>query len=92
MQGVFTGFATIALVIGVGALLAHLKIVDLGAQQVLSRIAFFVASPALMVITLSRADVHDVLSANLARHRRRGGRLHRALRRPGPARVAPVGG
>ncbi len=65
MQGVFTGFATIALVIGVGALLAHLKIVDLGAQQVLSRIAFFVASPALMVITLSRADVHDVLSANL---------------------------
>jgi malonate transporter and related proteins len=65
VQGVFTGFATIALVIGVGALLAHLRIVDLGAQQVLSRIAFFVASPCLMVITLSRADVHDVLSANL---------------------------
>lgn len=65
MQGVFTGFATIALVIGVGALLAHLRILDLGAQQVLSRIAFFVASPALMVITLSRADVRDVLSANL---------------------------
>ena len=53
VQGVFTGFATIAVVIGVGALLAHLRIVDLGAQQVLSRIAFFVASPALMVITLS---------------------------------------
>ena len=65
MQGVFTGFVTIAVVIGVGALLAHLRIVDLGAQQVLSRIAFFVASPALMVITLGRADVHDVLSANL---------------------------
>ncbi len=65
MQGVFTGFATIAVVIGVGALLAHLRILDLGAQQVLSRIAFFVASPALMVITLSRADVHQVLSANL---------------------------
>ncbi|MEO6414264.1 MAG: AEC family transporter, partial [Pedococcus sp.] len=65
MQGVFTGFATIAVVIGVGALLAHLRIVDLGAQQILSRIAFFVASPALMVITLSRADVHQVLSANL---------------------------
>jgi malonate transporter len=65
VQGVFTGFATIALVIGVGALLAHFRVVDLGAQQVLSRIAFWVASPALMVITLSRADVHDVLSANL---------------------------
>ena len=65
MQGVFTGFATIAVVIGVGVLLAHLRVVDLGAQQVLSRLAFFVASPALMVITLSRADVHSVLSANL---------------------------
>ena len=65
MQGVFTGFVTIAVVIGVGALLAHLRLVDLGAQQVLSRIAFFVASPALMVITLGRADARDVLSANL---------------------------
>ena len=65
MQGVLNGFATIGVVIAVGALLAHLKIVDLGAQQVLSRIAFFVASPALMIVTLSRADVHQVLSANL---------------------------
>jgi malonate transporter and related proteins len=65
VQGVVTGFATIAAVIGVGALLAHLRILDLGAQLVLSRIAFFVASPCLMVVTLSRADVHTVLSANL---------------------------
>ncbi len=65
MQGVFTGFATIAVVIGVGALLAHLRILDLTAQRILSQVAFFVGSPALMVVTLSRADVHDVLSANL---------------------------
>jgi predicted permease len=65
VQGVLNGFTTIGLVIAVGALLAHLRIVDLGAQQVLSRLAFFVASPALMVVTLSRADVHQVLSANL---------------------------
>ena len=65
MQGVFTGFTTIAVVIGVGVLLAHLRVVDLEAQQLLSRLAFFVASPALMVITLGRADVHKVLSANL---------------------------
>ena len=65
MQGVLNGFATIAVVIAVGALLAHLRVVDLGAQLVLSRLAFFVASPALMVIVLSRADVHEVLSANL---------------------------
>lgn len=66
MPGVLTGFTTIAVVIGVGALLAHLGIIDIGAQQVLSRIAFFVASTALMVSTLARADVHQVLSANLA--------------------------
>lgn len=65
MQGVFTGFATIAVVIAVGALLAHLHIVDLTAQRVLSQVAFFVGSPALMVMTLSRADVRNVLSANL---------------------------
>lgn len=65
MQGVLTGFATIGVVIGVGALLAHLRIVDASAQQVLSKVAFFVASPALMVMTLSRANVHDVLSSNL---------------------------
>lgn len=62
---VATGFGTIAAVIAVGMLLAHLRVVDLGAQHVLSRIAFFVASPALMVITLSRTSVHAVLSANL---------------------------
>ncbi|KGN30305.1 transport integral membrane protein [Knoellia sinensis KCTC 19936] len=65
MQGVFTGFATIGVVIAVGALLAHLKIVDLTAQRVLSQVAFFVGSPALMIVTLSRADVRNVLSANL---------------------------
>ncbi|WP_353952379.1 AEC family transporter [Knoellia sp. S7-12] len=65
MQGVFTGFATIAVVIGVGALLAHLRILDLTAQRALSQVSFYVGSPALMVMTLSRADVHDVLSANL---------------------------
>ncbi|MFW5470794.1 AEC family transporter [Knoellia sp. CPCC 206435] len=65
MQGVFTGFATIGVVIAVGALLAHLRIVDLTAQRVLSQVAFFVGSPALMVMTLSRADVQDVLSKNL---------------------------
>ena len=65
MQGVLNGFTTIGLVIAVGALLAHLGVVDLSAQHLLSRLAFFVASPALMVVTLSHADVHQVLSANL---------------------------
>ena len=59
------GFATIVAVIGVGALVAHLGIVDLGAQQVLSRIAFFVASPALLLTTVAEADTHGVLSRSL---------------------------
>jgi len=65
VQGVLNGFTTIGLVIAVGAVLAHLRVVDLSAQHLLSRLAFFVASPALMVVTLSHADVHQVLSANL---------------------------
>ncbi|WP_425474933.1 AEC family transporter [Fodinibacter luteus] len=65
MEGVILGFATIVAVIGVGALVAHLGVVDLGAQQVLSRVAFFVASPALLVTTVAQADVSDVLSRSL---------------------------
>lgn len=65
MEGVVLGFATIVAVIGVGALVAHLGILDLGAQQVLSRVAFFVASPALLVTTVAQADVSEVLSRGL---------------------------
>lgn len=65
VQGVLLGFVTIAAVIGLGALVAHLGVVGLEAQMVLSKVAFFVASPALLVTTLARTDVHDVLSRNL---------------------------
>jgi malonate transporter len=65
VTGVFNGFATIAAVIALGALLAHIRLVDVSGQRLLSRLAFFVASPALMVVTLGRADVHNVLSTNL---------------------------
>lgn len=59
------GFATIGVVIGLGVLLAHLRILDAGAQQVLTRAAFYVASPALLVTVLGGTDVHRLLSANL---------------------------
>jgi predicted permease len=65
VNGVLLGFVTIAAVIGVGALLAQLRVVDLTAQRVLTDLAFFVASPALMVTTLARADVGAVLTRNL---------------------------
>ena len=65
MSGVLAGFATIGLIIGLGFLLAHLKVLDATAQHILTKTAFFVASPALMVTVLGGTDVHRLLSANL---------------------------
>ena len=65
MQGVLAGFAIIGIIIGVGFLLAQLKILDATAQGVLTRVAFYLASPALMVTVLGKTDVHRLLSANL---------------------------
>jgi malonate transporter and related proteins len=65
VQGVLTGFATIGIIIGLGFLLAQLKILDTTAQGVLTRIAYYVASPALMVTVLGGTDAHRLLSANL---------------------------
>jgi malonate transporter and related proteins len=65
VQGVVEGFATIGVVIGLGVLLAQLGVLDLAAQRMLSRLSFFVASPALMVTVLGRADVARVLSRSL---------------------------
>ena len=65
MQGVLTGFVTIGAVIGVGFLLAQLKVLNAVSQRMLIRIAFFVASPALMITVLSRTDVSRLFSANL---------------------------
>lgn len=65
MLDVLSGFATIAAVIGVGAIVAHFKVVDLGASVLLNRVAFFVASPALLLTTIAATDVSHVLSANL---------------------------
>jgi malonate transporter len=65
VQGVLAGFATIGIVIGLGFLLASLKILTGSAQGVLTRASFYVASPALMVTVLGGTDVHRLLSANL---------------------------
>jgi predicted permease len=66
VQGVLQGFATIGAIIGLGALLAQLKVLDVPSQLLLSRLSFFVASPALMVTVLGDADVANVFSRNLA--------------------------
>jgi len=59
------GFATIVIIIALGALLAHTRILDVESQGMLARLSFFVASPALMVTVLGRTDVSQLFSANL---------------------------
>ena len=66
VSGVIEGFVTIVSVIGLGALLAQLRVLDLTAQGMLSRLAFFVASPALLLTVLADTDVSQVFSRNLA--------------------------
>lgn len=65
MSGVFLGFATIGLIIGLGILLAHLGVVDEAGRRTLSTLAFFVASPALLLTVLQDSDVAAVFSGNV---------------------------
>lgn len=66
MENLLEGFVTIGAVIALGTLMAQIGILDNHAGLMLSRLAFFVATPALLVTVLGRADVHRVLSRNLA--------------------------
>lgn len=66
MGAVFAGFATIGVLIGLGILLAHVGIVDVAGQRTLAAVAFYVASPALLVVVLSESDLGHVFSGNLA--------------------------
>jgi malonate transporter and related proteins len=66
VQGVLEGFATIGTIIALGFVLAHFKVLEADSQVLLSRLSFFVASPALMITVLGNADVSNVFSKNLA--------------------------
>ncbi|KOX06971.1 AEC family transporter [Streptomyces sp. NRRL B-3648] len=65
MAGVLSGFAVIAVVIGVGYVLGRCG--TLGAQggEVLTRLAFTLAGPALLFTTLARADLSVLFSSRL---------------------------
>jgi malonate transporter and related proteins len=66
VQGVLEGFATIGAVIALGFALAHYRVLGPETQVLLSRLVFFVATPALLFRLLSAADVAGVFSAHLA--------------------------
>ncbi|MDN4596161.1 AEC family transporter [Leifsonia virtsii] len=65
MDGVLTGFGIIAFVILVGYVARRLGIGGPTAPYVLNRIAFFVTNPALLFVTLARADLRVVFSTQL---------------------------
>ena len=65
MLGVLTGFAVVWIIILVGYVIGRLGVLGDNAQNVLSRLAFFVASPALLLVTMSDADLHTVFSLPL---------------------------
>jgi malonate transporter and related proteins len=65
LQGVLTGFVTLGAIIGLGFLLAHLGVLRADSQLLLSRLVFFVATPALLFKTLSTAPVDQILTSGL---------------------------
>lgn len=65
MEGIFTGFAIIGVVIAAGYLAARLRLGGPDARTVLNRIGFFVASPALLFTVIARADVGALFHAPL---------------------------
>ncbi len=65
MLGVLEGFTALAVLIALGALLAHVGFLTYASQTMLVRLAFWVASPALLLTVVADADVHAVFSANL---------------------------
>ncbi|BDA64670.1 AEC family transporter [Actinomyces capricornis] len=66
MAEVLGGLAVFGLAIALGWLLARSGALPRDADSVLTRVCFFAATPALLVLTLSRADLHTAVSATTA--------------------------
>lgn len=66
MLGAVQGFTTICAVVALGWLLGHLGVLDLAGRKVLADVAFFVASPALLLVVLAEAPLSAVVSPALA--------------------------
>ncbi|BCJ69870.1 AEC family transporter [Polymorphospora rubra] len=66
MPGVLTGFATIWAVTALGYLVGRWGLLGPQSAEVLARLAFYVATPALLFVTLAGASPGDVLTPALA--------------------------
>ena len=65
MTGVLGGFAALGAVIAVGWVVGRLRLLGDEAPEMLSRLSFYVATPALLFLTLADADPAGVLSRAL---------------------------
>ncbi|MET4134578.1 AEC family transporter [Pseudarthrobacter sp. PvP090] len=65
MLGVLAGFFVVWCIILVGMFVGRRGILGENARSVLSALTFFVASPALLFETLSKAKLHDIFAAPL---------------------------
>ena len=65
MLGVLAGFFVVWSIILVGMFVGRRDILGENARSVLSALTFFVASPALLFETLSKARLHDIFAAPL---------------------------
>ncbi|MET0863926.1 MAG: AEC family transporter [Nakamurella sp.] len=66
MLAVLEGLTTIGVVVLIGYLLARTTLLPKSTPEVLSRLVFFVATPALLLKTLAGASIQTVLSGGLA--------------------------
>lgn len=62
---VLGGFLAIWVVIGSGWLLAHLRVLDTTARDVLSKVTFYIGSPALLGLMLATADLQRLFARHL---------------------------
>ena len=65
MSGVVSGFFIVWAVIGLGYVIGRAGVLGPDGQRVLSKLAFYVASPPLLFTTISEADIHHIFSAPL---------------------------
>lgn len=63
MIGVATGFSVIATIVAVGWLIARLGLLGTGIEHALSRLAFFVLTPSLLLTVMARADTTTLFSS-----------------------------
>lgn len=66
MVAALQGFTTLAIVIGVGWLLARTRVTDRAAQKALGDVAFFAGQPALVLIAVADADLGLLIGSHVA--------------------------